>query len=165
MLSAGLSWCRFLLCGAFLDAQRGQQFVEKRHGRTRVDGGAFLERFLPSGLESVHEFGAHPVGDVGVQAAHAGHLVAESLLGQDLRRAFLGQSPPDRHPTDRPADRQSAYGRAVIDTLPQRHILAPRSSFTQATTSAGRATILDLVDELLMNSANDFARIVDEAER
>jgi hypothetical protein len=38
-------------------------------------------------------------------------------------------------------------------------------AYTQATTPAGRAAVLDLVDELLMNSAYDFARIVDEAER
>jgi len=41
-------------------------------------------------LKGLHQVGAHPVGDVGVQAAHAGHLVAESVLGEDLGRAFLG---------------------------------------------------------------------------
>ena len=35
----------------------------------------------------------------------------------------------------------------------------------RATTAAGRALVLDLVDELLMDSAYDFARIVDEVER
>jgi hypothetical protein len=60
----------------------------------RVDGGAFGEGFLPSGLECLHQLRAHPVGDVGVQAAHSGHLVAESLLSEDLGRAFLGHPRP-----------------------------------------------------------------------
>lgn len=38
-------------------------------------------------------------------------------------------------------------------------------AYAQATTPAGRALVLDLVDELLMDSAYDFARIVDEVER
>jgi hypothetical protein len=38
-------------------------------------------------------------------------------------------------------------------------------AYAQATTPAGRAPVLDLVDELLMNSAYDFARIVDDAGR
>jgi hypothetical protein len=41
-------------------------------------------------LKGLHQLGAHPVGDVDVQTAHAGHLVAESLLSEDLGRAFLG---------------------------------------------------------------------------
>jgi hypothetical protein len=65
----------------------GQQLVEEWHRRALVEGGAFGEEFLPSCLEGLLELGAHPVGCVGVQAAH---LVAEALLGEDLGRAFLG---------------------------------------------------------------------------
>jgi hypothetical protein len=35
----------------------------------------------------------------------------------------------------------------------------------QAATAAGRATVLDLIDELLLRGVYDFARIVDDAER
>jgi hypothetical protein len=33
---------------------------------------------------------AHPVGGVGVEAAHAGDLVAEALFGEDLGDAVFG---------------------------------------------------------------------------
>jgi hypothetical protein len=33
---------------------------------------------------------AHPVGGVGVEAAYAGHLLAEALFGEDLGDAVLG---------------------------------------------------------------------------
>jgi hypothetical protein len=45
---------------------------------------------VPSGLEGVLQIVAHTVGGVGVEAAHAGYLVAEALLGEDLGDAFLG---------------------------------------------------------------------------
>jgi hypothetical protein len=38
-------------------------------------------------------------------------------------------------------------------------------AYAQATTAAARGTILDLIDELLLHGAYDFASIVDEAER
>jgi hypothetical protein len=50
--------------------------------RARGDG-AVVERVFPSGLEYVLKIVAHPVGGVGVEAAHAGDLVAEALLGED----------------------------------------------------------------------------------
>jgi hypothetical protein len=36
------------------------------------------------------EVASHPVGGVGVQAAHAGYLVAEALFGEDPGDAVLG---------------------------------------------------------------------------
>ena len=56
----------------------------------RVDGRAVAKGFFPSGLESGCQVVAHPGRGVSVQAAHTWHLVAESLLGQDLRDAVLG---------------------------------------------------------------------------
>ena len=38
-------------------------------------------------------------------------------------------------------------------------------AYAQTAAPADRATVLGLVDQLLLNSAYDFARIVDEAER
>jgi hypothetical protein len=55
-----------------------------------MEGGSFAERVLPAGLEGGLEVFAHPVGGVGVEAAHAGHLVAEAVLGEDLRDAIFG---------------------------------------------------------------------------
>ena len=42
------------------------------------------------GLEGLPEVVAHPLGGVGVEAAHPRHLVAEALLGEDLRDAIFG---------------------------------------------------------------------------
>jgi hypothetical protein len=56
----------------------------------RADCGAGAERVFPAGLERLFEVVAHPGGGVGVEAAHAGYLVAEALLGQDLGDAVLG---------------------------------------------------------------------------
>jgi hypothetical protein len=55
-----------------------------------VGGCADAQGVLPAGLEGGHEVVAHPVGGVGVQAAHAGHLVASALLGEDLGDAIFG---------------------------------------------------------------------------
>ena len=55
-----------------------------------VEGGPFAQGLLPAGLEGGLEVLAHPVGGVGVEAAHAGHLVAEPMLGEDLRDAVFG---------------------------------------------------------------------------
>jgi hypothetical protein len=41
-------------------------------------------------LEGGPEVVAHAVGGVSVEAAHAGDLVAEALLGEDLGDAILG---------------------------------------------------------------------------
>ena len=56
----------------------------------RVDGRALAQRVHPAGLEGGFQVGAHPLGGVGVEAAHAGHLVAEALLGEDLGDAIFG---------------------------------------------------------------------------
>jgi hypothetical protein len=55
-----------------------------------VEGGPFAERVLPAGLESGLEVLAHPVGSVRVEAAHAGNLVTQAMLGQVLRDAVFG---------------------------------------------------------------------------
>lgn len=68
-------------------AERRQEFVEQRNGRVRVDGCAGAQRFFPAGLQSVLQVVAHPVRGVGIEPTHAGHLVAQALLGQDLRDA------------------------------------------------------------------------------
>jgi len=68
----------------------GDQLVEQRDGRARGDGGAVAERLFPPVLECLFEFVAHAVGHVGVQAAHAGDLVAETLFGEDLGDAVFG---------------------------------------------------------------------------
>jgi hypothetical protein len=67
-----------------------QQLVEYRYGRVRVDGGAGGEGFFPAGLERGLEFVAHPFRGVGVQAAHAGDLVTETLFGEDLGDGIFG---------------------------------------------------------------------------
>jgi hypothetical protein len=56
----------------------------------RVDGHAFAEGFSPSGLEGGVQVVAHPGRGVRVQAAHTWHLVAEPLLGEDLRDPIFG---------------------------------------------------------------------------
>jgi hypothetical protein len=43
---------------------------------------AVAERLFPPGLQCALEVVPHPVGGVGVQATHAGDLVAEALLGE-----------------------------------------------------------------------------------
>jgi hypothetical protein len=75
-------------------AKRGQKFVEQRNGRVGVDGGSSGQRFFPAGLQSDLEIIAHPVRGVRVKAAHAGHLVAETLLGQDLGDAIFSHPGP-----------------------------------------------------------------------
>jgi hypothetical protein len=55
-----------------------------------MDGGAFAEGVVPAGLKRLLEVVAHPVRGVDVEAAHARYLVAEALLGEDLRDAVLG---------------------------------------------------------------------------
>jgi hypothetical protein len=55
-----------------------------------VDGGAFAEGVVPAGLERLLEVVSHALGGVGVEATHAWDLVAETLLGEDLRDAILG---------------------------------------------------------------------------
>jgi hypothetical protein len=42
----------------------------------RIDGGALAEGFIPPDLESCCQVLAHPLGGVGVQAAHPGDLVS-----------------------------------------------------------------------------------------
>jgi hypothetical protein len=59
-----------------------------------MDGRSGAQGFFPAGLKSVPEFVAHPFRGVGIEAAHAGHLVAEALLGQDLRDAIFGHPRP-----------------------------------------------------------------------
>ena len=99
----------------------------------RVDGRAVAEGFLPPGLEGGRQFVAHPVRGVRVQATHSRHLVAESLLGQDLRdaifshpglvtvsQAMSGQAGLDRKPADkwdvlRDGLDSPASGRGVTD--------------------------------------------------
>ena len=44
----------------------------------RADGGPGAEGVFPAGLQRGDEPGAHPVGDVCVEAAHAGDVVAEA---------------------------------------------------------------------------------------
>jgi hypothetical protein len=68
----------------------GEEFVEQRDGRAGVDGGAFSQAVVPAVLERLLEVVAHAVGGVGVEAAHAGDLVAEALFGEDFRDAVLG---------------------------------------------------------------------------
>jgi hypothetical protein len=46
------------------------------------------------GLERLDECLAHPVRDVGIEAAHARYFVAEALLGEDVRDAVLGHPGP-----------------------------------------------------------------------
>jgi hypothetical protein len=48
----------------------------------------------PTGLERLDQRGAHPVGDVGVEAAHARHLVAQAAFGEDVGDAVLGHPGP-----------------------------------------------------------------------
>ena len=92
-------------------AVRREEFVEERDGRVRVDGGAFAEGVVPAGLERLLEVVSHALGGVGVEATHAWDLVAETLLGEDLRDAILGhpglvavpepvrgEAAPDREP-------------------------------------------------------------------
>ena len=67
-----------------------QQVIEQRDRGVRVDGGALPEGLFPSGLEGGRQVLAHPLGGVGVQAAHPGNLVSQPLLGQDLGNAVLG---------------------------------------------------------------------------
>ena len=55
-----------------------------------MDGSAGVQGVLPAGLERVLQLVAHPVRRVGVEATHAGHLVAEALLGEDLGDAIFG---------------------------------------------------------------------------
>src|SRR6266705_1054677 len=52
------------------------------------------ERVLPAGLKGLDQGLAHPVRDVGIEAAHARHLVAEALLGEDVGNAVLGHPGP-----------------------------------------------------------------------
>ena len=62
---------------------------------------------------------AHPVGGVGVEAAHAGDLVAEALLGEDLGDAVLG------HP-GLVAVPEAVHGQAWLDREPagERYVVA-----------------------------------------
>ena len=85
----GDSWCR-RLGSAGCVAVRREEFVEQRDWRVRVDDGAGAQGVTPAGLKRGLEVVAHPVGGVGVEAAHAGDLVAEALLGEDLGDAVLG---------------------------------------------------------------------------
>ena len=55
-----------------------------------VEGSPFAQGLLPAGLEGELEVLAHPVGDVSVETTHAGHLVAQAMLGEDLRDAIFG---------------------------------------------------------------------------
>src|SRR6266516_988086 len=88
-----------------------EQFVEQGDGGVRVDGGAGSQGLLPAGLEGVFELGAHGVGDVGVDAAHAGDAVAEAAGLEDfadavfghpgfvaVAQAVRGEAGPDRQP-------------------------------------------------------------------
>ena len=59
-------------CGA----EWRQQVVEERDGGVRIDGGAIAEGLFPSGLENCGQVFAHPLGGVGVQAAHPGNLMS-----------------------------------------------------------------------------------------
>ena len=77
----------------------------------RTDGRAGAKGVFPSRLECVLEVVAHPVGGVGVQAAHAGDLVAEALLGEDLGDAVLG------HP-GLVAVPEAMHGQAWLDREP-----------------------------------------------
>jgi hypothetical protein len=61
-----------------------EEFVEQWDGRVRVDGRAGVEGFVPAGLERSLEVVAHAVGGLGVEPAHARHLVAEAPFGEDL---------------------------------------------------------------------------------
>jgi hypothetical protein len=61
-----------------------EEAVEEGHGGTGADGGAGAEGGFPAGLEGGGQLVAHPGGGVGVDAADAGDLVAEALLGEDL---------------------------------------------------------------------------------
>jgi hypothetical protein len=70
----------------------------------------------------VLEVVAHPVGCVGVQAAHAGDLVAEALLGEDLGNAILGHpglvAVPEAMHGQAWLDRQPADERRVVGDGP-----------------------------------------------
>lgn len=55
----------------------------------RVQGGPVGEGLFPPGLECRGQHVAHGLRDVGVEAAHAGNLVAQALFGQDLWDAVL----------------------------------------------------------------------------
>ena len=71
-------------------AVRRQQFVECGDGGVGAARRPGPERFLSAGLERLDERLAHPFRYVGVEAAHARHLVAEALLGEDVGDAVLG---------------------------------------------------------------------------
>jgi hypothetical protein len=88
-VAPGGSSCRCVGSAGCL-AVLGQEFVEQWERRVRVDGGACTEGFGPAGLERLLEVVAHALGGVGIEATHAGYLVAETLLGEDLRDAILG---------------------------------------------------------------------------
>jgi hypothetical protein len=49
-----------------------------------------MEGLFPADLEGGLEVVAHPVGGVSAEAAAAGDLMAEALLGEDLRDAVFG---------------------------------------------------------------------------
>jgi hypothetical protein len=67
-----------------------QHLVEQGDGGVAAGRGAGPQRVVPTGLERLDEWVAHPVRDVGVEAAQARHLVAEALLGEDVGDAVLG---------------------------------------------------------------------------
>jgi hypothetical protein len=56
----------------------------------RADHGTGAQGVFPAGLERGLEVVAHPGRGVGIEAAHAGDLVAEALFGEDLGNAIFG---------------------------------------------------------------------------
>jgi len=56
-------------CVRLVAAMGCQQFVEQRDGGVGADRRPSPQRFLPAGLERLDERVAHPVRDVGIEAA------------------------------------------------------------------------------------------------
>ncbi len=73
--------------------------------------GPVAKGVFPSGLERMLEVVAHAGGGVGIEAAHAGDLVAEALFGEDLGDAVLG------HP-GLVAVPEPVHGQAWLDRQP-----------------------------------------------
>src|SRR6185437_15614688 len=75
------AWLAATRCWAIMASRRGSGECGQIAARA--------QRLFPAGLERSLEVVAHPVGDMGVQAAHARYLVAEAPLGQNLGNAIF----------------------------------------------------------------------------
>jgi hypothetical protein len=112
-------------------AVRCQQLVEQRDRGMGPGCRPGPQRVLPADLKGLDKRLAHPVRDVRIEAAHARHLVAEALLGQDVRDAVLGHPGPVAVPEPVRGQAGTSGGQEASGT-PSGSILVQASATTVA---------------------------------